>query len=118
MKIKKGNEMKTYGNFKDAGREETGGMVEASKKTKRTKTFGRITIDRDNFPFLKKKEIGNVCDLLIRVKKVEESVAEEWGTDKADKIRIEILKIAEPKAAKDEYKELIKDEEYKNKMKG
>ena len=46
--------------------------------------------------------------MLIEIRKVEESVAEDWETDKSDKVRIEILRIAEPKEV-DEYKEVIKD---------
>ena len=103
--------MKQFSSFKDAGRDEIDNAPIAEKtssKTKRIKTFGKITVDRDNFPYLKEKEIGEKCTLLIEIRKVEESVAEDWETDKSDKVRIEILRIAEPKEV-DEYKEVIKD---------
>jgi hypothetical protein len=107
--------MKQFGKFKDAGREEKNTFeVEKSSKKRRTKTFGKITIDRNNFPYLKDKEIGDVCDLLIRAQKTSESMADEWETDKDEKIQIEILKIAEPKID-DEYEEIIHNEEHKMK---
>ena len=106
--------MKTYGKFKDAGRlEKDYNKVEVSGTNKKPKTktvHQRIKVDAKGFPYLHDKNIGDECEILCRVKKVSESVPNEYEIDKDNSIEIEILQIAEPKET-DDYKELIAGEE-------
>jgi len=91
---------KGFGSLASAGREEPdyNTSSEGSSIPKKTKIrYERININRDKFPFLADKEIGDKCLVLVEVRKISEAIPGFYETDKDPKISIEILNIAEPK---------------------
>ena len=96
--------------YVDAGRKVPDYSGEKSIAQEMPKKFKReyesITLSAEEFPYLSSVKIGGECELKIKVKKTSESEASSYDNEKSNKIRIEILKIAEPE---DEYNELTRD---------
>lgn len=110
--------MEDYNSFKSAGRLERDYDSPVSSKASKPKTkevFARFEVDAKSFPYLHDKSIGDDCEILVKVKKVSESMPHQFSTDKDNSITLEILKIAEPKSS-DTYKELADEGEKKYKM--
>ena len=111
---------KQFKSFKYAGRLERDYSVaektSSPSKTKMKTVHQRLDIDAKNFPYLHDESIGDECELLVKVKKIAESLPSDYEPDKSQKITIEILSIAEPKTT-DEYQDIIAGEE-KNMKKG
>ena len=98
--------------FVEVGRKvpDYSGEKPISESTEKPKKFKReydsITLNADEFAYLSSLKIGGECELKVKVKKTSESEASSYDNEKSNKIRIEILKIAEPE---DEYNELTRD---------
>ena len=106
--------MENYKKFQNAGRLERDYNSKGTKpKTK--EVYTRFEVDAKNFPYLHDKSIGEECEILVKVKKVAESMPYQFSVDKDNSITLEILKIAEPKSS-DTYKELADEGEKKYKM--
>ena len=101
--------MDTFNKFQEAGRKVPDYDMQPPTKSKPQKTKLRhetISLDAENFPYLKALEIGKECELHIKVKKVGERIDND-EKQKKDEVQVEILKISEPQTSNAPYKNLI-----------
>ena len=105
--------MEDYTKFKPAGtlRPDYGSdaPVEAKKPQKMKLEHPTVTIDAKDFPYLSNKEVGETCELKIKIKKTGQRMAENYEKNKENKITFDILQISEPKASNAAYTEIAEE---------
>lgn len=77
------------------------------------KWYPTVTIDADQFPYLKKKKVGENCVVEAKIRKVGDSLSKENGKS-VHRVTLEILGMEEekPKSISDAGHAILK-EEYK-----
>lgn len=92
--------------FVDIG--SSGGPVAQGQK-KSEKSYQRITLDGAKFPYLSDEEIGEECEVLLKVKVTGNNLPDSYDKangKKGNQISVELIAIAEPKGEDDSEEEI------------
>lgn len=96
--------MEGMGKFVDIGSTVSNGPVGPGQK-KGEKSYQRMTIDASKFPYLAGEEIGDVCEVCLKVKVVGKNLPDSWDKQngkKGNQLNVELIAIAEPKEEEDD----------------
>lgn len=98
--------MENMGKFVDIGY--SGGLVAPGQK-KSDKSYQRLTLDGAKFPYLSDEEIGEECEVCVKVKVVGNNLPDSYDKangKKGNQISVELIAIAEPKEDDDSEEEI------------
>lgn len=94
------------GKFVDIGHS-VGPVAPGQKKS--DKSYQRLTLDGAKFPYLSDEEIGEECEICVKVKVVGSNLPDSYDKangKKGKQISVELIAIAEPKGEDDSEEEI------------